>query len=98
MQQRHKEAMLKRTITSGKLENTQQDFQADRRAGDHKANTRDFHYTAENECQGTVEGSATSETEEETINNSLWAEILERQSLSEVLLAPTGKEGTAVSL
>jgi hypothetical protein len=52
MQQRHKEPRPKRVITSGTQENSQQDLQA---------NSWDFHYTAENECQDIVEGSAPSE-------------------------------------
>jgi hypothetical protein len=66
IQQRHKEPSPKRAITSGKQENTQQDVQADRRAGDHKANSLDFHQTAENQCQGIVERSASSEAKDKT--------------------------------
>jgi hypothetical protein len=43
MQQWHKEPRPKRAITSGKQENTQQNLQADHRAGDRKANGLDFH-------------------------------------------------------
>jgi hypothetical protein len=43
MQQWNKEQGHKRAITSGKQENTQQDFQADSRAAGRKANSRDFH-------------------------------------------------------
>jgi hypothetical protein len=46
--------------------NSQQDLQAGRRDGYRKAKSRDFHQTAENECQDIVEGSAPSETEKET--------------------------------
>jgi hypothetical protein len=42
MQQWQKELKPKREITSGKQENTQQDLQANRRAGGLKANSRDF--------------------------------------------------------
>jgi uncharacterized cupin superfamily protein len=66
MQQRQKELRHERAIMSGKQENTQQDLQEDRRAGGCKANSRDFHYTAENECQDILEGSAPSETKEES--------------------------------
>jgi hypothetical protein len=39
----NKEPRLKMAIISGKQNNTQQDFQEDHRAGDRKANSRDFH-------------------------------------------------------
>jgi hypothetical protein len=50
--------------TSGKQDNTQQDLEEDRRAGDRKEYSRDFHYTAKNESQNIVERSAPSETKE----------------------------------
>jgi hypothetical protein len=54
MQQRHKEQRPKRAATSGKQENTQQDFQEGSRAGDREAKIRIF---TENECQHIVEWS-----------------------------------------
>jgi hypothetical protein len=53
---------------SGEGENIQQDFQEDCRAGDHKANSWDFYYTVENECQEIVEGLAPSEMKEDIHN------------------------------
>jgi hypothetical protein len=43
MQQRHKEPRPEKAITSGKQENTEQDLQADHRAGDRNANGQDYH-------------------------------------------------------
>jgi hypothetical protein len=42
MEQQHRELRHKRAITSGEQENTQQDLQADHRAGDYKADGQDF--------------------------------------------------------
>jgi hypothetical protein len=44
----------------------QQRHEGDCTAGDHKGNSWDFNETTENECQVIVEGSAPSETKEET--------------------------------
>jgi hypothetical protein len=60
MQQWHMELKSKRAITSGKQENTEQDLQANHSAGGLKANNRAFQWTAENECQVIMEGSAPS--------------------------------------
>jgi hypothetical protein len=43
MQQQRTKLRSKRTIRSVKQENILQDLQEDRRAGDRKANSRDFH-------------------------------------------------------
>jgi hypothetical protein len=48
-----------RVITSGKQENTQQDLQADRRAGDREANGQVFCQDSKNEYQNIVEEPAT---------------------------------------
>jgi hypothetical protein len=69
MPQRHKEARPKRALTSRKQENTQQDLQADHRAGGHKANSWDFHQTVENECQDIMKQSAPTQTKEETTSS-----------------------------
>jgi hypothetical protein len=72
MQQCHKDLRTKRVITSGKQENNQTSCRsADLRAGCLKANSWDFHYTSENVCQDIVEGSAPSETKEETTSDRL---------------------------
>jgi hypothetical protein len=60
-----KEPRLEIGATSGKQESTQQDLQEDCRAEDRKANSEDFHYTAENKRLDIVERLATSETKKE---------------------------------
>jgi hypothetical protein len=66
LQQWHRKARPIRAIMSGKQENTQEDLQEHRRAGGRKANSRDIHSTAENECQDIVEWSSHSKKKEET--------------------------------
>jgi hypothetical protein len=65
MQQWHKRTKYKTAVTSRKQENCHQDFQADHKAGDCKANSRFFCKTGENN----VEGPAPSQTKEETTNS-----------------------------
>jgi hypothetical protein len=60
---------LKRVITSGKQENTQQDLQADCRTGDHEANSQVFCQDSKNKCQNIVEEPATAQTKEEIEHN-----------------------------
>jgi hypothetical protein len=45
----NEEPRLKAGATSGKQDNTSQGLREDCRPGDHKANSWDFHLTAENE-------------------------------------------------
>jgi hypothetical protein len=61
----NKEPRLKTAITSGK-QNTQQDFQEYRRAGDRELNSWVFCQNVENKYQDIMEGPAPSETENET--------------------------------
>jgi hypothetical protein len=56
---------------SGKQGDIIRDPPTNQKVGVRKANSRDFHQTAESECQDAVEGSASSETREETTDNSL---------------------------
>jgi hypothetical protein len=65
MQQLHKEPRPKRAITCGKQENTQQDLQADRRAGDHEVNSWVFCQDLKNECQNIVQDQATAQTKKD---------------------------------
>jgi hypothetical protein len=58
--QRHQTA-----ITSGKQNNTRQDFQEDRRNGDRQAKSRIFRQDSKNERLDIVEGSTPSETRNE---------------------------------
>jgi hypothetical protein len=64
MQQRHKEPSPKKAASSRKQEGIQQDNQADSWTGGHKASSRVFHQTAENECLHMVQDSAPIQTEE----------------------------------
>jgi hypothetical protein len=68
-QKYYKGLKLKRVTTSDGEEDIRQNLQEDRRTSGCKANSRDYHYAPKYECQDIVEGSAPSDTKEETANN-----------------------------
>jgi hypothetical protein len=69
MQQRYKGLRLKRAITIRKQESCYRGRQTGSRAGDHRENSQVFRLDSKNECQGTVEEPATSQTKEETTHS-----------------------------